>query len=171
MKANIHLSQANTGDAEYLCNLINVAYRGDEGWTKETEIVSGKRVSVEGIKSLLVINNAHLLKATISNQLVACVCVEQKESQAYIGTFAVTPSFQNKGVGKRVLELAEEYAIKELGANELMMAVISQRDELMAFYERRGYKRTGNTKEYPAHLDFGVPKIEGLTVEYLSKNA
>ncbi len=49
------------------------------------------------------------------------------------------------------------------------MVVVSQRTELIAYYERRGYTRTGKTKEYPTHLNVGVPLKSDLTVEYLEK--
>ncbi len=74
------------------------------------------------------------------------------------------------GIGKKILELAENYASKELGVTEFVMVVISQRKELIEFYERRGYKRTGEINEYPAHLNVGVPSVKGLTIEYIEKH-
>ena len=74
------------------------------------------------------------------------------------------------GVGKQILELAEKYASKKPDVTEFVMVVISQRKELIAFYERRGYKRTGEVDEYPVYLNIGVPSVKRLTIEYLTKN-
>ncbi len=128
------------------------------------------RSFVGEIYSLIKDKNSHLFVANINGNIAACICVEEKNGEAYIGTFAVNPAFQNKGIGKKVLSLAEKYAIKELGLRKLKMVVISQREELISFYERRGYKRTGEVSKYPVHLNVGIPTIEGLTtVEELEK--
>ncbi|MCV6637316.1 GNAT family N-acetyltransferase [Candidatus Albibeggiatoa sp. nov. NOAA] len=164
------LKPATLDDAEYVNRLINQAYRGQEGWTRETDIVDGKRSSIEDVRDLIKNPDSHILVAKLNEVLTACICVEEKEKQAYIGTFAVNPTFQNQGIGKIVLSLAEDYAVDKLGSQQLLMVVISQREELISFYERRGYQRTGKISEYPVHLNVGVPIIEGLTIEYLEKN-
>lgn len=79
------------------------------------------------------------------------------------------PSLQAKGLGKYMLEQAETFALRTLGVHKFVMFVISQRPELIAFYQRRGYSRTGKIEPYPLHLGIGVPKVSGLTIEYLEK--
>ena len=101
--------------------------------------------------------------------MIACICIEEKEGKAYLGTFAVNPAHQNQGIGKQVLGMAEEYASNVLGLCQLSMLVISQREELISFYERRGYKRLGIIQAFPVHLNVGVPLQEGLTIEHLEK--
>lgn len=166
---NFHLARHD--DAESINVLINQAYRGKDGWTKETEIVVGERSSVNDVKELIKSPEAHLFVAEINGLIVACICLEEKENQVYIGTFAVNPAFQNQGIGDQVLRFAEAYATNQLGSKRLMMVVISQREELISFYERRGYKRTGDISEYPVHLNVGIPVVEGLMIECLEKNA
>jgi ribosomal protein S18 acetylase RimI-like enzyme len=161
---------AKLDNAEELCKLINSAYRGAQGWTKETDIVSGNRTTIDDVKTLIKNAVSHLFVAIINECIVACVCVEEKEGHAYIGLLAVDPLYQNRGLGKKVLGMAEDYAITQLHAKELLMVVISQRKELIEYYERRGYKRTGEIKEYPIHLNVGIPMVEGLTIEYLAKS-
>lgn len=163
------LELASENDAEKLNLLINEAYRGQVGWTRETEIVEGARSSTEAITNLIHNPNSHVLTAKINGEIAACICVEAKKEQALIGTFAVSPKYQNQGIGKQVLRLAENYAVNQLDSKKLMMVVISQREELISFYERRGYKRTGEISEYPVHLNVGIPITEGLTIEYLEK--
>ena len=164
------LELPNLNNAPELSQLINEAYRGETGWTKETGIVSGQRTNINEIKALITNPKMHFLIAKENNGIVACVCIEQKRSQAYIGLLAVNSNYQNKGLGKKVLRLAEEYALNELNSNEYIMVVISQRKELIAFYERRGYKKTGELEQYPAHLNVGEPITKDLTIEYLKKN-
>lgn len=170
MEFEINFELASVDYVENISSLINQAYRGHDGWTRETEIVNGERTSVEYIMELLQNPEAHLFVAEIDGNLAACICVEEKEGLAYIGTFAVSPSFQNQGVGKQVLSMAEKYAINQLGSKKLVMVVISQREELISFYERRGYRKTGEISEYPMHLNVGIPAVEGLTIECLEKN-
>ena len=169
MTTELTLEPACADDAENLTMLINRAYRGQEGWTRETEIVEGNRSSVEDVRNIIKNPTAHMLVARKHGAIAACICVEEKENQAYIGSFAVNPAFQNQGIGTQVLRLAENYAVDQLGSRKLIMVVISQREELISFYERRGYRRTGEIAEYPLHLNVGVPRAEGLTIEYLEK--
>jgi len=166
----MNVNPASIDDAVSINMLINQAYRGEKGWTREIEIVEGERASVNDIKELIQNPEAHLFVAATNGAVTACICVEEKENQAYIGTFAVNPAFQNQGIGKQILSFAEKYAVNQLGSKKLIMVVISQREELISFYERRGYRRTGEISEYPVHLNVGIPAVEGLTIECLEKN-
>ena len=102
--------------------------------------------------------------------LVSCIYIAKENDYAYLGFFSVHPSLQGKGLGKYMLERAEIFALRVLGVHKLVMFVVAQRPELIAFYQRRGYSRTGRIETYPLHLGIGVPKIPGLTIEYLEKN-
>jgi len=169
MVNEITLIPACIDDTTIINSLINQAYRGQEGWTRETEIVEGDRSSVEDVNELIKNPEAHFFVVIINGSIAACICVEEKESQAYIGTFSVSPAFQNQGIGKQILHLAEKYAVNQLGSKKIVMVVISQREELISFYERCGYRKTGEISEYPLHLNLGVPMAEGLTIECLEK--
>ena len=81
--------------------------------------------------------------------------------------FSVHPDWQKCGLGKYLLGYAETYAQNAMGIRKFIMFVISQRSELIAFYQRRGYRLTGQVKSYPLYL--GVPRIDGLTIDYLEK--
>ncbi len=108
MKSGLNLKQANIDDAEEINTLINLAYRGNDGWTKETDIVEGNRSNIEDVKYLIRNQKSHMLTAKNHGILVACICVEEKDNKAYIGSFAVYASQQNVGIGKNTLELAEK---------------------------------------------------------------
>ena len=165
------LKEARKENIEKIRDLVNMAYRGETGWTKETDLVGGDRSSSDEVKQYMSDPNAHLLVATESGEIRACICIEKNEDCAYIGFFAVHPSIQGGGVGKEILSQAECYASTKLGAKKYVMVVLSSRNELISYYERRGYKRTGKIKEYPIHLNVGIPLKSGLTIEYLEKNA
>lgn len=169
MPINLTLEAAYKDQAKDICDLVNLSYRGNEGWTKETDIVEGDRVACADVESLISNPDSHLLITRKGKDLVACVCVEKKESDATIGLFAVHPKLQGKGIGKHILAQVEAYAAKHLRARKFLMVVVSQRQELIRYYERRGYLRTGRIEKYPEHLDVGIPRQGGLTIEYLEK--
>ncbi|PCH49315.1 MAG: GNAT family N-acetyltransferase, partial [Flavobacteriaceae bacterium] len=127
----MNLNLAEIEQAEEICKLVNIAYRGDIGWTKETDIVEGARTTLLEIKSAIQKRNSHLLVATQGNEIISCVCLEKEGSQVYIGLFSVHPKLQGKGVGKNILLHAEEYAFFDLRATKLIMVVVSQRIELI----------------------------------------
>jgi ribosomal protein S18 acetylase RimI-like enzyme len=165
----ISLQKAKLEDATAICNLINQAYRGDEGWTKESDIVDGDRTTLCEIESLILAPDAYLLVAFKEQSIISCICIEATGQRAYIGMFAVNPKAQCNGLGHTTLSLAENFAISELKANTLVMAVVSQRDELIAYYKRRGYQQIGQREAYPTNLNVGTPKVSDLTIEYLTK--
>lgn len=162
---------AQKKDTEQINTLLNVAYRGKQGWTTEYGILAGDRSCIDDIESLINDKKARFLIYKKAGQLVACVCLEKQASDVSIGSFAVNPSYQSKGLGKMVLAAAEEYAVEKLGAAHFIMVVLSCRTVLIAYYERRGYQRTGIYKEFPVHLKVGIPQVEDVRMEVLKKSA
>ncbi len=167
---NLILEPATTKHVGAICELINLAYRGDNGWTRETEFISGNRATINEVNYYLSDQNAHLFIAKDQHEIISCICVELNDNDAHIGFFAVHPKMQGRGIGKIILTQAENYAVNNLNVTKLSMAVVSQRSELIAYYERRGYQRTGVIKKFPVHRDVGVPLDNSLTIEYLNKN-
>ncbi len=166
---HFYLEKARYDQAQAISNLVNLTYRGEAGWTKETQIIQGDRTNRQEIEMVLSNPDAHFFVVNQSQALAACIYVAKEQEHAYIGFFSVHPDLQGKGLGKYVLEQAETFAQKNMGVQKFVMFVVSQRSELIAFYERRGYSRTGRIEAYPLHLGIGVPKIAGLTIEYLEK--
>jgi GNAT superfamily N-acetyltransferase len=83
----------------------------------------------------------------------------------YLGMLTVRPTSQGGGLGKYFLEHSEKVA-RGWGCDRIRMTVIDRRPELIAYYERRGYVRTGVTM--PFHFDdlrFGIAKVEIQMVE------
>ncbi len=168
---NAMLKEATQSDAEQIANLVNKAYRPDpseRGWTHESELVSGHRINTEQVASLMS-KNGSVLVAYEGNSLLGCVHIERAEPYCYIGMLATMPSLQNKGLGKELLAAAEDLAISRYGAQGFKMSVLSSRPELLAYYERRGYRLTGATHPYPTEAGVGQPLNADLHVLELIK--
>jgi len=165
---------AGAEDVTAVVGLVESAYRGESsraGWTTEADILGGQRTDPQGVLEVIQDPQSVLLLAFSSEgTLSACCYVERHEDHACFGMFAVRPTLQGGGVGKAVLAEAERLVVRRWGVREMHMTVISMREELIAWYERRGYSRTG--KMSPFHYGderFGLPKRDDLEFELLVK--
>jgi len=156
-------------DIKEILTLVNQAYRGDKGWTTESSFVEGDRVVQEEVSEYLSNCTSHLFVLELNHKIEATICVEEQENRAYIGFFAVNPNLQAQGIGKQMLNYAENFAIKELHIYSFVMAVLETRKELIEFYCRRGYALSDKITEYPQSLNVGTPMVEDLKVVYLEK--
>ena len=172
----LHFHKAEISDAQSIAALINLAYRGEssrKGWTTEADILDGARTTIKEIASIIKRDDAFILIGSFNDEIVATMCCECQElafkSTSHFGMIAVKPSLQNKGYGKNLIKAAEAITFREWRVVGFHMAVISIRHELIAFYERLGYKRTGEFVEFPVKSDLWQPKVEGLNLQYLAK--
>ncbi|SDO24202.1 Ribosomal protein S18 acetylase RimI [Actinacidiphila guanduensis] len=164
---------ATPDDAPALVGLIESAYRGEAsraGWTTEADILEGQRTDPEGVLEVIGKPGGVLLAVESGAELIACCQLEHRGTHAYFGMFAVRPALQGAGLGKRIIAEAERFAHEEWGVSEMHMTVISVREELIAWYERRGYARTGETTPFPyGQPRFGIPTRDDLEFELLTK--
>jgi len=165
---------AGEADTAAVIALVESAYRGDAsrvGWTTEADFLDGRRTGRDDIEAILAKPQSTLLLAERSGELLACAHVAVEDGAGYFGMFSVNPSLQGAGIGKAVLAEAERIAREQWRCPAMRMTVIDIRDELIAFYERRGYRRTGIKKPFPyGDARFGLPKREDLRFEVLEKN-
>ncbi|MCP5245611.1 MAG: GNAT family N-acetyltransferase [Burkholderiales bacterium] len=152
-----------------ICNLVNLTYRGEMGWTRETHIIGGDRTSLDEVTAAMAKPGAQFYVVYQEQLLAACIYLSKEHCHAYIGFFSVHPDFQGRGVGKHILQQAEAIVMQQYATTKVRMFVVSQRPELIAFYQRRGYQPTGSQEPYPLRLKIGVPKVDGLTIEFLEK--
>ncbi|MEU0978735.1 GNAT family N-acetyltransferase [Streptomyces griseus] len=161
-------------DVPALVALIESAYRGDSsrtGWTTEADILQGQRTDEQGVRAVIDAPASRLLAVERGGELVACCQLEHRGDAAYFGMFAVRPGLQGGGFGKRIIAEAERTARESWGVGEMHMTVISVRDDLIAWYERRGYRRTGELTPFPYGDErFGIPQRDDLAFELLVKN-
>jgi ribosomal protein S18 acetylase RimI-like enzyme len=147
------------GDVDGLVALVNASYRGDSsrrGWTHEADLVAGDRIDPAGIRALATNPRGKLLVATSEGALVGCVWVEVGPAVAYLGMLTVRPDLQTRHLGRRLLEAAEEQVRKRGRSCTLEMTVLSQREELIAWYVRRGFALTGERRPFRDGLEFVV---------------
>jgi ribosomal protein S18 acetylase RimI-like enzyme len=160
-------------DVDALVALIESAYRGDDsraGWTTEADILEGQRTDPEGVRAVVKSPDSRLLTVERDGRTVACCQLEHRGDHAYFGMFAVSPALQGAGLGKVIIAEAERAARESWGVTEMHMTVISVREDLIAWYERRGYRRTGRTTPFPYGDErFGVPLRDDLRFELLVK--
>lgn len=163
---------ATAADVDALVALVESAYRGESsraGWTSEADLLHGQRTDAEGVRAVIESPHSRMLVAERGGELVACCQLERRGEIGYFGMFSVRPGAQGGGVGRAVLAEAERIA-REAGDRELHMTVIVQRAELIAYYERRGYRRTGELSPFPYGDErFGVPQRDDLAFELLVK--
>lgn len=160
-------------DVPGLVALIESAYRGEssrQGWTTEAHLLGGQRTDAAAVTAVVEDPESLMLAVERDGGLVACCQLEHRGSRAYFGMFAVRPELQGGGLGRLILAEAERRARREWGAAEMEMTVISAREDLIAWYVRRGYVRSGRTVPFPyGNERFGLPKRQDLEFEVLTR--
>jgi ribosomal protein S18 acetylase RimI-like enzyme len=164
---------ATTADAPALVALVNSAYRGESsraGWTTEADLLAGQRIDVVQLTEMIATPGNVILLHGRDHVPVACVHLERTGEDCYLGMLTVRPMEQGSGLGRQLLEAAERWAIEHWSSRSMHMTVIVQRIELIAWYERHGYSRTGERKPFPyGNERFGLPRRADLAFEVLCK--
>lgn len=175
----MHFRVAGPADVNAVVLLIESAYRGDAsraGWTTEADFLDGQRTDAAEVASLLKRRDSAILLCERAGEsgveLLACAHVEKHgHGSCYFGMFSVRPDMQGAGVGRALLGEAERIAREQWHCHTMRMTVIDIRDALIAWYARRGYRRTGEYKAFPyGDARFGIPKRDDLRFEWLDKS-
>ncbi len=156
---------ATAADVDAVVALTESAYRGDAsraGWTTEADFLDGQRTDAREVVELIANPRVRLLLAEQADRLLASCVVERlvdgDTCDGYFGMFSVQPEAQGNGTGRALLAEAERIARDEWHARRMRMTVIDVRAELIAWYERRGYRRTGEYRPFPcADPRSGIP--------------
>lgn len=162
---SLNLVPAVASDVLDIVRLVQSVYRGDsslKGWTSEAHFLDGQRVDVVMAQEMI-----HKMDSTIflyrqGSKLLACVHLEKVGSKAHLGMLSVSTEFQGQNIGQQIITFCELFASTQWGALELQIEVLQQRQELIAWYERRGFYKTGKTLPFPQNPQFGIPKVKDL---------
>ena len=168
------LRAAGQHDVPALRDLIERAYRGESaraGWTHEADLLGGQRTDRAALARIVDDPGQRLLCLEDRAAPIGCVALERKSGAlAYLGMLTVDPARQADGLGRRMLAEAERFARTRWNSRRIEMTVIEQRGELIGWYERRGYRRTGERRPFPAHDPrFGLPRRDDLAFAVLEK--
>ena len=169
MTGPVAVRTAGDGEVDALLALIHAAYRGDagrSGWTTEAGLIEGTRTTRELLAAELADPAVTVL---VAGAVDGCAAVTLAGDRASFGTFAVRPDRQRGGIGSVLLAAAEDLA-RARGARAMEMTVISVRDDLLAWYARRGYAPTGETRPFPYGDErYGSPRTDALEFVVLVK--
>lgn len=169
------LFSADSSHFPEIAALVNAAYRGGEqgvGWTHEAGLVDGPRTSPEDLEREL----AHPHRTEILclrddplSPILACVLLRQHADHCYLGMLSVAPQAQDRGLGRKLIDISESRA-RAWNRDRVRMTVLDVRDTLIAWYERRGYLRTGESILFPYNnKSLGKPRLANLTFIVLEK--
>ncbi len=165
---------ATADDIDALVALVTSAYRGEasrQGWTTEADLLDGPRIDPDVLLGDIQRPRSSVIIAEQQDVMVACVHVADVDGTGYLGMFSVRPDIQARGIGSRMIVEAERHVRHALGLPLMRMTVIDVRDELIGYYERRGYHRTGIKKPFPyGDARFGIPRRDDLRFEVLEKD-
>jgi ribosomal protein S18 acetylase RimI-like enzyme len=168
------------------------------GWTTEADLLDGQRTDRQDVTQAMAASGARIIlaysgaeveletevevatnteapagadRSLLDRSLVGTVLVQRDLAGiAHIGMFAVRPSLQARGLGSALLDEAERVAREELGSPRTEMTVIEQRLDILAWYQRRGYRPTGATEPFPyGNPRFGLPRRPDLRFLVLAK--
>ncbi|HEY3951677.1 GNAT family N-acetyltransferase [Phenylobacterium sp.] len=167
MADDVRLRRAQDGDFASIVALTNKAYRETgpgQSWSVE-DLIEGPRLTDETLREdLAAAPDAQLMiwRDGADEHLGHVWLEPQGDGAWFLGLLAVRPDLQDRKLGRRLLAAAEAHAQAE-GATRIAITVLAQRETLVAWYERRGYRRTGVTKPWPYHESrLGAPTRSDL---------
>ncbi|WP_432547486.1 GNAT family N-acetyltransferase [Kineococcus sp. SYSU DK004] len=176
---DLRVRPAGHDDVPAVVALVESAYRGEAsrgGWTTEADLLDGRRTDEAAVAAVVDAPDALVLLALDPADAgddaapVGCCELRRAGQDAYFGMFAVDPSRQGRGTGRALLAAAEAEAVRRWGAGALEMTVIAQRTDLVAWYERLGFRATGERRPFPYGDErFGVPRRDDLEFAVLRR--
>jgi GNAT superfamily N-acetyltransferase len=163
---------ARPSDASTIAAIVNAAFSGDggSGWTDEGRLFEGDRTYPGEILALLAVPESKFLLWIHQGEIAGCAYLRRFGNAAYMGMLAVRPLLQGIGVGKQIIAESERIAREEMRCSRMMIGVITNhRPDLAAFYERRGYERTGRIKPFEGSQALREKKELDVRAEWMEK--
>jgi GNAT superfamily N-acetyltransferase len=125
---------AEASDADAITRLINAAFQ------VERFFLDADRIDVEEVRARLAAGKFILSEE--NGALAGCVYVEADGERAYLGLLSVDPSLQRSGIGRRLVDAAEEHC-RAAGCRFMDLRIVNLRQELPAIYHKLGYLESG----------------------------
>jgi GNAT superfamily N-acetyltransferase len=144
---SIAIRFARSADVEPLTRLINAAF------VVERPFLEGERIDPLGVAAYL--EKGRFLVAEDSDGLAGCVYVELRGERGYLGLLGVEPGRQGTGLGRKLMESAENY-FRAANCRAIDLRIISPREPLARFYALLGYTETG-TAPFAPDVPLKVP--------------
>ena len=144
----LSIRSAELADAPQITAVINAAFR-----IAEEFFIDGNRITQAEVEESLA-KGAFLL-AEANGEVNGCVYVEPRGERSYLGLLSVDPTCQQGGIGSLLMTEAEKYC-RERGSHRMDIVIVSLRDELPSFYQKRGYVESG-TSPFPADVPTKIP--------------
>jgi ribosomal protein S18 acetylase RimI-like enzyme len=171
------LHPAVEADYAAIVDLANLAFRGSgsiASWNIETGIIEGQRLNESLLREDLAAKpEAQLLtyRDDPDEELLGTVWLDRRKDGVWnLGLLTIRPDLQNRQLGRTLLAAAEDYT-KVRGGRRIRMTVVNVRDSLIAWYERRGYRLTGETQPFPYGDErYGRPLRDDLHFVVLEKD-
>jgi ribosomal protein S18 acetylase RimI-like enzyme len=135
-------------DAARITAVINAAFRIAEGF-----FIDGNRITQAEVEQLL--TKGTFLVAEDGDKLNGCVYVELRGERSYLGLLSVDPACQQGGLGSLLMLEAEKYC-RERGSRFMDILIVHLREELPAYYRKRGYVENG-TSPFPEDVETRIP--------------
>ena len=164
--------KATLSDVPTLNILVNTAYRGESaklGWTTEADLIDGTRTDEASLIEMIADPMGHMELAIEDDLIIGCIYLHKDKDILYFGMLTVQPGQQGKGLGSILLKRGEDLG-KSWGMKSTRMTVISERPELIEYYERRGFTWNGETEPFPDHDPKNGKPRKKLTFKVYVKN-
>ena len=144
---SVQIRRAESADVDALSALINIAFR------VELPFIEGDRINPDGVREYM--KKGKFLVAKDSASLAGCVYVEVRGARGYLGLLGVEPRRQGTGLGRKLMNAAEEF-FRAANCVAIDLRIVSARTPLPAFYRHLGYVETG-TAPLPPDAPVKVP--------------
>lgn len=171
------IRRATPKDALDIANLINTAFRNDDTTDVylSTEHDGIDLVSEQSVLKSLETDNLVVFVGVVpsSDEIVGHFSLRRKiapstsTTTAWLALFAVLPTTQKRGWGSQLVSHAERFAREEWNAARMEFDVVNTRSQLRAWYEKKGYRPTGNAKPFAYELHPGWQGVLRDDLEFL----
>ena len=128
------MREASHADIPQIVLLINRAF------AVERFFKSGDRTDPEQVQQMM--QDGKFLLLIDEDEMVACMFVKVTGKRGYVGTLSVDPARQKSGIGRRMMQEAEDYC-RNAGCKALDIRIVNLRTELPAIYRKFGFVETG----------------------------